>query len=218
MDLELIRNNIIFRLISKGEFDRLTKKAEETKDKFPFRKWNDLYLIYKSMLPVPPDDLVTTMLISNFFMKRLKLTEEELYQFAKANTAKTTGVIINPLLHTFEDSAVEPSIPPIKNDVWNFADKLEPSVLTNRDFVNGAALILCDEVMDKIIEYYQVNVLYILPSSAHEVIIVPEDESVDIEYLKSMVRETNRYFVSEEDKLSDHIYKYTGVTKTFEML
>ena len=42
MNLELIKNNIIFRLITKKEFDRLTKQLEATKDEFPYRKWNDL--------------------------------------------------------------------------------------------------------------------------------------------------------------------------------
>lgn len=216
MNLEEIRNNIIFRLISKKEFDQMTKQAEETKDKFPFRKWNDLYLIYKSMLPVSPDDLVTTMLISDFFMKRLKLTEEELYQFAKVNTAKRTGIVVNPLLlHTFNLANEIPA----KADIWNFPDDLiDPIVLSNRDFVNGAALILCDGVMDKIVEHYKVNTLYILPSSVHEVIIIPDSDFADIEYLKAMVHKTNRSCVSPIDRLSDHVYKYTCVTKTFEML
>lgn len=43
MNLELIKNNIIFRLITKKEFDRLTKQLEATKDEFPYRKWNDLF-------------------------------------------------------------------------------------------------------------------------------------------------------------------------------
>ena len=51
MNLELIKNNIIIRLITKKEFDRLTKQLEATKDEFPYRKWNDLYLIYRSILP-----------------------------------------------------------------------------------------------------------------------------------------------------------------------
>lgn len=103
MNLELIKNNIIFRLITKKEFDRLTKQLEATKDEFPYRKWNDLYLIYRSILPNQSEDLVTTMLISNFIMKRLKFTEEELFQFAKTNTAKRTGIIVKPLSNPFSD-------------------------------------------------------------------------------------------------------------------
>lgn len=213
MNLELIKNNIIFRLITKKEFDRLTKQLEATKDEFPYRKWNDLYLIYRSILPNQSEDLVTTMLISNFIMKRLKFTEEELFQFAKTNTAKRTGIIVTPLSNPFRNEMSA------KTDIWNFSDDTSDStILSNRNLMNGAALILCDEVMDKVVEHYKVNVLYILPSSIHEVIIIPDSDSVDVEYLKNMVYEINRSTVAPEERLSDHVYKYTCVTKSFEML
>ena len=168
------------------------------------------------MLPDTSEDLVTTMLISNRIMKHLKLTEEELFQFAKTNTVKRTGIITKPLLSNIFDLGNEMST---KTDIWNFSDDPSDStILSNRNFMNGAALILCDEVMDKVVEHYKVNVLYILPSSIHEVIIVPDDDSVDAEYLKNMVYETNRSAVAPEDRLSDHVYKYTCATKSFEML
>ena len=216
MNLELIKNNIIFRLITKKEFDRIIKQSETIKDEFPYRKWNDLYLIYKSMLPDTSEDLVTTMLISNRIMKHLKLTEEELFQFAKTNTVKRTGIITKPLLSNIFDLGNEMST---KTDIWNFSDDTSDStILSNRNLMNGAALILCDEVMDKVVEHYKVNVLYILPSSIHEVIIIPDSDSVDVKYLKNMVYEINRSTVAPEERLSDHVYKYTCATKSFEML
>ena len=212
MNLELIKNNIIFRLITKKEFDRITKQAEEAKTEFPHRKWNDLYLIYKSMLPDASEDLITTMLITNSIMKHLKLTEEELFQFAKTNTVKRTGIIAKPLFNLGNEM-------PGETDIWNFTDDPnDPTILSNRNFMNGAALILRDEVMDKVVEHYKVNVLYILPSSIHEVIIIPDSNSVDVEYLKNMVYEINRSTVAPEERLSDHVYKYTCATKSFEML
>lgn len=219
MNLELIKNNIIFRLITKKEFDRHTKQLEATKDEFPYRKWNDLYLIYRSILPNQSEDLVTTMLISNFIMKRLKFTEEELFQFAKTNTAKRTGIIVKPLSNPFSDIFDFGNEMSAKTDIWNFSDDTSDStILSNKNFMNGAALILCDEVMDKVVEHYKVNVLYILPSSIHEVIIIPDSDSVDVEYLKDMVYEINRSTVAPEERLSDHVYKYTCATKSFEML
>lgn len=216
MNLELIKSNIIFRLITKKEFDRIIKQSEATKDEFPYRKWNDLYLIYRSILPNQSEDLVTTMLISNRIMKHLKLTEEELFQFAKTNTVKRTGIITKPLLSNIFDLGNEMST---KTDIWNFSDDTSDStILSNRNLMNGAALILCDEVMDKVVEHYKVNVLYILPSSIHEVIIIPDSDSVDVEYLKDMVYEINRSTVAPEERLSDHVYKYTCATKSFEML
>lgn len=219
MNLELIKNNIIFRLITKKEFDRLTKQSEATKDEFPYRKWNDLYLVYRSILPNQSEDLVTTMLISNFIMKRLKFTEEELFQFAKTNTAKSTGIIVKPLSNPFSDIFNFCNEMSAKTDIWNFSDDTSDStILSNRNLMNGAALILCDEVMDKVVEHYKVNVLYILPSSIHEVIIIPDSDSVDVEYLKNMVYEINRSTVAPEERLSDHVYKYTCATKSFEIL
>lgn len=219
MNLELIKNNIIFRLITKKEFDRFTKQSEATKDEFPYRKWNDLYLIYRSILPNQSEDLVTTMLISNFIMKRLKFTEEELFQFAKTNTAKRTGIIVKPLSNPFSDIFDFCNEMSAKTDIWNFSDDTSDStILSNKNYMNGAALILCDEVMDKVVEHYKVNVLYILPSSIHEVIIIPDSDSVDVEYLKNMVYEINRSTVAPEERLSDHVYKYTCATKSFEML
>lgn len=219
MNLELIKTNIIFRLITKKEFDRLTKQSEATKDEFPYRKWNDLYLIYRSILPNQSEDLVTTMLISNFIMKRLKFTEEELFQFAKTNTAKRTGIIVKPLSNPFSDIFDFCNEMSAKTDIWNFSDDTSDSaILSNKNYMNGAALILCDEVMDKVVEHYKVNVLYILPSSIHEVIIIPDSDSVDVEYLKNMVYEINRSTVAPEERLSDHVYKYTCATKSFEML
>ena len=123
MNLELIKNNIIIRLITKKEFDRLTKQLEATKDEFPYRKWNDLYLIYRSILPNQSEDLVTTMLISNFIMKRLKFTEEELFQFAKTNTAKRTGIIVTPLSNPFRNEMSA------KTDIWNFSDDTSDSTI-----------------------------------------------------------------------------------------
>lgn len=148
MNLELIKNNIIFRLITKKEFDRLTKQSEATKDEFPYRKWNDLYLIYRSILPNQSEDLVTTMLISNFIMKRLKFTEEELFQFAKTNTAKRTGIIVKPLSNPFSDIFDFCNEMSAKTDIWNFSDDTSDSaILSNKNYMNGAALILCDEVI-----------------------------------------------------------------------
>lgn len=129
MNLELIKNNIIFRLITKKEFDRLTKQLEATKDEFPYRKWNDLYLIYRSILPNQSEDLVTTMLISNFIMKRLKFTEEELFQFAKTNIAKRTGIIVKPLSNPFSDIFDFCNEMSAKTDIWNFSDDTSDSTI-----------------------------------------------------------------------------------------
>ena len=52
------------------------------------------------------------------------------------------------------------------------------------------------------------NDYYILPSSVHEVIIVPYSEILVCSKLDEMVREINITQVEEEDVLSNHVYLY----------
>lgn len=147
------------------------------------------------------------------YHETIEVYRRRIVSVCKTNTAKRTGIIVKPLSNPFRNEMSA------KTDIWNFSDDTSDStILSNRNLMNGAALILCDEVMDKVVEHYKVNVLYILPSSIHEVIIIPDSDSVDVEYLKDMVYEINRSTVAPEERLSDHVYKYTCATKSFEML
>ena len=48
----------------------------------------------------------------------------------------------------------------------------------------------------------------ILPSSIHELILLPATDDTDTDYLSGMVKEINRTTVSEKDFLSDHVYLF----------
>jgi hypothetical protein len=50
--------------------------------------------------------------------------------------------------------------------------------------------------------------LYILPSSIHEVILLPMLDNYDREELEKMVREVNQESVSQEELLSEHVYTF----------
>lgn len=50
--------------------------------------------------------------------------------------------------------------------------------------------------------------LYILPSSIHEVILLLEEDTDDVNDLFRMVEETNRTVVDQEEVLSDSVYYY----------
>lgn len=54
--------------------------------------------------------------------------------------------------------------------------------------------------------------LIILPSSVHEVLLVPYEEDLCMEELKEMVRHINRTEVAKEEVLSDNVYCYSRKT------
>jgi hypothetical protein len=80
-------------------------------------------------------------------------------------------------------------------------------VLSNEDKLNGAAVLLNDKVMDDITEKLGQD-YFILPSSVHEVLIVPKNDQMDLKTLESMVQDVNATQVAPEERLSDHVYAY----------
>jgi len=85
-------------------------------------------------------------------------------------------------------------------------------VLTNEQKLNGAAAILDDKMMDQIREKVG-DEFFILPSSTHEVLIVPAEAGIGLEELESMVQEVNATQVAPQDRLSDHVYQYDAETR-----
>lgn len=80
-------------------------------------------------------------------------------------------------------------------------------VLTNQQKLNGAAELINEKAMDKVLETIQSD-FYILPSSTHEVLCVKATDDMDIPTLEAMVQEVNATQVEPQDRLSEHVYKY----------
>ena len=86
-------------------------------------------------------------------------------------------------------------------------------VLTSRERMHGAGLILNPVVQQKI-----ANILggdyYVLPSSIHEVLVMPNTGDHNARELTEMVREVNRTMVAPEEVLSDKVQLYDSRNKT----
>ena len=54
---------------------------------------------------------------------------------------------------------------------------------------------------------------FILPSSIHELLVVPKQDGMDYSSLEAMVQEVNATQVAPEEKLSDHVYEYDAKEK-----
>ena len=70
-------------------------------------------------------------------------------------------------------------------------------------------------VMDEIGEKLGSNI-FVLPSSLHETIVVPDDGNMDFKALLAMVTEINATEVDTRDKLTDQVYHYDVTDKVFE--
>ena len=70
-----------------------------------------------------------------------------------------------------------------------------------------AAAILYEGVLEKIAKYLGED-YHVIPSSVHEVIIIPKSFGESREYLDELIQEVNTYHVDAEEVLSDHAYYY----------
>lgn len=96
-------------------------------------------------------------------------------------------------------------------------------VLKNADSSFGASVISHFDVLKKMSEAFDGKNLIILPSSVHEVLIIPdylgiEPETDDVEALAQMVSEVNLNEVATEDKLSDSVYRYVYTENKIELI
>ena len=80
-------------------------------------------------------------------------------------------------------------------------------VLTNMQRNYGAAVLLYPGLLEMIGEEWKEN-FYILPSSIHEVLLVPESKNPGLSELKEAVFSINRTEVTKEEFLSDTVYYY----------
>ena len=84
--------------------------------------------------------------------------------------------------------------------------------LTNKERINGAGLILNHMVQEKIAGLLGGS-YYVLPSSIHEVLVMPYDGSSRAGELGRMVHQINATEVSPEDFLSDKVELYDAESR-----
>ena len=105
------------------------------------------------------------------------------------------------IINTFEITSIE--------DVLGLSDDSLTQtfyVATNRRRHYGATVLLFPEVLDSLEMKY--GSYHIIPSSVHEVLIVPDSLRIGAQELKDMLVDVNSTIVSDKDILDDHIYRY----------
>lgn len=187
-----VRERIFLKLIH-------YKKNEKMLAECPYIPFHDLAVTFRYLVQ-EEEDKIASAIVKTTDMERWKLTTEELYELAKTNTKRIFPVMLKSMTELMnEELAVSE---------FSFGD-IGLHVLTNTRRVNGAVYMLFKEVLASFAEKHDCN-FYILPSSIHEVLLMPEHLVPDVRYLKDTVHDVNACAVSETEYLSDHVYYYDG--------
>ena len=189
LDFEKVKNLIVYKLVN-------TERNEKLLKDIPNLPMLDFSVIFYLMIPVNEFEHCS-ILIRNAHMNYWKLPISYVYQCAKENTKRMCPYIFRPL-SDFISRYLPDHVP--ENPLL---------VLSNESGVNGAAAILYPGIPKYIFEQIGKN-YYILPSSIHELLIVPEEETIDPLNLQEIVREVNESHILPEEYLSDSVYYFDG--------
>lgn len=183
---------------------------EEFLKTIPHIPFENLQIIFKFNLPNFKGG--GTANVPNGYMELHGWNEEKLLNIAMNNSAYKDAISVMLLA----DAIFGPSWVSWKEDLSFLGEADEKAVIiSNSSNVHGAAAIMDKDVMKKIADVFGED-LYIIPSSVHECILMPESESTLAE-LQQMVYEVNRATVPQEERLSDNIYCFDSVTKEITM-
>lgn len=195
---ESARQNLYCTVVNTAENAEMLKNA-------PHEKLEDLSVVARFRVGEDGSFLVT-----NDLCKTLQMTSEEVMEAAHANSDKEEYTC-QSMTEVLREMMLGNGMPEdyVDEMIRMEGDQCPMWVLSNESKVDGAVAIASQDTLkaahEKLGEDY-----YVLPSSRHEVILVPQSAVTDVEDLKQMVQEVNATEVRRVDKLSDSVYTFNG--------
>ncbi len=151
------------------------------------------------------------ILIHNSHMEMWKTDTAELLRLAQENSPRLfpweCGAMGSVAREILEEQEALGECCMSEEERQEIFEGVPMKVLSNTSRVHGAACILYPGVLERLAGEEGAD-LYILPSSVHEVILLPVDDGEREELLKEMIAEVNQTMVEPEDVLSDSLYRY----------
>ena len=191
LDFEKIKENIFCKLVNREMNQELLRDV-------PSVSFLDLSVVF--ICAVKNEEFGNgSVLIREEHRKHWKVSKELLYEYARENTFRLRPFELKSMEELIED-LVEP-------EERNLLKEIPMYVLSNRDRVFGAAGILYDRILSSAGARLEED-FYVLPSSVHEVILVPGHVAGSEKELHTMVHEVNHTQVEPEEVLSENVYHY----------
>lgn len=171
----------------------------------PHRDFLDLSLVYTVELSAP-DKKLWTIQVCNEHLKCWGVGEAELYETALRNMEAPDKAVLKSMEAVIREMT--------GCDAGPDTGECPIYVLSNRNHLNGAVQILNSHMLKSAAGIMGNSDLAILPSSVHELLLVPADGGMDCAHqLAGIVREVNDTQVAESDILSYHVYHYCNETE-----
>lgn len=197
-DYTLIRRHIAYRIIN-------FEKNKELLKTVPYVRYLDLAIVFYCLLHISESGNAT-VLIHNTHLKLWSITATQLYEQACQVTPDLLPYDFRNMTSVISGLFSGPA--PADQPITKAASFCPMYVLTNAQKLYGASCILYPGLLEGISEKLNSD-LFILPSSIHEIILLPAISRSYRDELASMVYEINQTELAADEVLSSSVYYYS---------
>jgi hypothetical protein len=215
LDYDKVKDKLFIR-VSNADTNR------DTLENAPHMIQEDLAVTYHVVVNIGESD-IASMMVTNQLLEKYGITQEQLHADAMksspvlfpAKVESMSDVMKRMMMADMQSSGMsQEEMDAILQDV-PMIDESPMTVVTNDRTVNGAAVIFYPDQMDRIAEKLEGD-FFILPSSVHECLVIPDNGEFDFKELCNMVKEVNETQVKPSERLSDDVYHYDSKDRVFE--
>lgn len=195
---EAVKDKLMIQLIGREGNEGMLRTI-------PHHSIEDMEIVYR--LRVQDTEMgLSSALVTNSMLGHYGITAEQLRQDAFASAVSHTPFEIKTMAEVLNELMGAEIIP---------QDELPMYVVSNKERIHGAGVIAYPEFMEEAAKRLGGD-FYVLPSSIHEVILIPDTPDVSVLELQGIVQSVNVEQVAPEERLSNHIYHYDSKEKLFE--
>lgn len=177
----------------------------------PHKEVEDLAITYHVLVNHDQNGIASAP-VTDDLLRHYGVTAEQLHEDAIANSQRMLPAQLDSMQNMLFGMMTPEASDTLRDEPYPGSTML---VLTNNVQLNGAAALFYPGVMDQAAERLGGNFI-VLPSSTHEVIMIPADGMTDFRSLEQMEKDINRSQVAPEERLSDHVYHYDAQERLFE--
>lgn len=199
--LENVYERIIMKVVN-------YEKNKAQLENCPHIRELDLALTFRVLME-KNEEQIGTVLVNNEMMRQWEISEFDLFDLAVRNMQRFWHPTLEPIQDVLE-SLIQMESSDQGTDYWNNYPeswKLSMYVLSNELRLNGATVPFYTDCLSQFASRIKKDI-FVLPSSIHEVLLVPVTEDMSAWDLRQIVEQVNRQLVSEEEVLSNHVYRY----------
>lgn len=192
------------RMLNKVRVQMVTRDGNaERLAEVPHIDMLDMAAVFRVV--VPGDESTVSTAVTNSLLRRFNVTPEKFRQDALLAAETNNPVRIEGLgnvLSGLENREDDPYDSPLV-----FAG--------TRDQMWGAGVMAYPKFMEEAAQKIGGD-FFLLPSSVHEVLLLPDDGTIEADYLKELVTTVNMTEVAPEERLTNNAYHYDARERVFD--